>query len=364
MLGAMLRGVRVDRHAAHRVLHPVFGSGGRVAGSVAARMSERVRGVCRFGHRGLPPRVLGACPAPSHHGKVKPHWSTGMNIGQAAAASGMSAKMIRYYESIALIPPSARRESGYRDYGLPDIHRLAFIRRARDLGFSIDQIRDLLRLWGDDHRSSAEVKRIALEHVAALKRRARDLTEMADALKHLATACAGTTPRMPDHPRPRGRALDGSSSRLRRSFGQPHAGSLARLDTRRPGSYLSPRYRRSPAAHRAGVAQLVRVPACHAGGRGFEPRRPRHSTARSLAIFASVRPHRLYGFRWKRYRVGSVRGRLGVAAFVGAGPGCAGGLTSAAGFWLRKIARASVPMRARSRLPSHALRIAATASSI
>jgi MerR family transcriptional regulator, copper efflux regulator len=111
-----------------------------------------------------------------------------MNIGQAAAASGMSAKMIRYYESIALIPPSARRESGYRDYGLPDIHRLAFIRRARDLGFSIDQIRDLLRLWGDDHRSSAEVKRIALEHVAALKRRARDLTEMADALKHLAPA--------------------------------------------------------------------------------------------------------------------------------------------------------------------------------
>ena len=114
-----------------------------------------------------------------------------MNIGQAAAASGMSAKMIRYYESIALIPPSARRESGYRDYGLPDIHRLAFIRRARDLGFSIDQIRDLLRLWSDDRRSSAEVKRIALEHVAALKQRARDLTEMADALKHLATACAG-----------------------------------------------------------------------------------------------------------------------------------------------------------------------------
>ena len=112
-----------------------------------------------------------------------------MNIGQAAAASGVSAKMIRYYESIALIP--ARRESGYRDYGLPDVHRLAFIRRARDLGFSIDQIRDLLRLWGDDHRSSAEVKRIALEHVAALKRRARDLTEMADALKQLATACAG-----------------------------------------------------------------------------------------------------------------------------------------------------------------------------
>src|SRR5829696_8380010 len=194
MLGPMLCGVRVDRHAAHRVLHPMFGSGGRVAGSVAMRMSERVRSVCRFSHRGLHPTVLGACPAPSHNGKVKPHWSTGMNIGLAAAASGVSAKMIRYYESIALIPPSARRESGYRDYGLRDVHRLAFIRRARDLGFSIDQIRDLLRLWSDDHRSSAEVKRIALEHVAALTRRACDLTEMADALKHLATACAGNDP--------------------------------------------------------------------------------------------------------------------------------------------------------------------------
>src|SRR3954467_6856121 len=114
-----------------------------------------------------------------------------MNIGQAAAASGVSAKMIRYYESIALVPPSARRESGYRDYGLPDVHRLPLIRRARALGFSIDQIRDLLRLWSDNRRSSAEVKRIALEHVAALKRRARDLTEMADALKHLAKVCEG-----------------------------------------------------------------------------------------------------------------------------------------------------------------------------
>ena len=114
-----------------------------------------------------------------------------MNIGQAAAASGVSAKMIRYYEGIGLIPPSARRDSGYRDYGASDVHRLAFIRRARDLGFSIDQIRALLRLWSDRRRSSAEVKAIALEHVAELKQRARELNEMADALKHLASACEG-----------------------------------------------------------------------------------------------------------------------------------------------------------------------------
>src|SRR5215207_6418784 len=93
-----------------------------------------------------------------------------MNIGQASNASGVSAKMIRYYESIELIPRSARRDSGYRAYGPADIHRLAFIRRARDLGFSIDHIRELLRLWSDSRRSSsADVKAIALEHVDELK---------------------------------------------------------------------------------------------------------------------------------------------------------------------------------------------------
>jgi MerR family copper efflux transcriptional regulator len=108
-----------------------------------------------------------------------------MNIGQASNASGVSAKMIRYYESVGLIPPSTRREPP------ADIHRLAFIRRARDLGFAMDQIRDLLRLWSDRGRSSAEVKAIALEHVAELEERARELNEMADALKHLASACGG-----------------------------------------------------------------------------------------------------------------------------------------------------------------------------
>ena len=114
-----------------------------------------------------------------------------MNIGQAANASGVSAKMIRYYESIGLIPKSARRDSGYRDYGAADLHRLGFIRRARDLGFSMDEIRQLLRLWSDQGRSSREVKDIALRHIADLDQRARQLTEMADALRHLADGCEG-----------------------------------------------------------------------------------------------------------------------------------------------------------------------------
>lgn len=114
-----------------------------------------------------------------------------MNIGQAAKASGVSAKMIRYYESIGLVPAAERRSSGYRDYGPADVHRLKFIRRARDLAFSMDEIRDLLRLWTDQDRSSREVKDIALRHIADLDLRAQQLTEMADALRHLATACEG-----------------------------------------------------------------------------------------------------------------------------------------------------------------------------
>ena len=121
-----------------------------------------------------------------------------MNIGQAADATGVSAKMIRYYESVGLVPAAGRRASGYRDYGSADLHRLKFIRRARDLGFSMDQIRDLLRLWSDRNRSSAEVKAIALGHVAELKQRARHLDEMAEALKHLASTCKGDS--RPDCP--------------------------------------------------------------------------------------------------------------------------------------------------------------------
>jgi MerR family transcriptional regulator, copper efflux regulator len=114
-----------------------------------------------------------------------------MQIGQAAAASGVSAKMIRHYESIGLIAPAGRRDSNYRVYGEEDVHRLRFIRRARDLGFAIDQIRDLLRLWSDQARASAEVKHIALAHLAELDRKITEMRDMAATLRGLAEACDG-----------------------------------------------------------------------------------------------------------------------------------------------------------------------------
>jgi MerR family copper efflux transcriptional regulator len=114
-----------------------------------------------------------------------------MNIGQASEASGVSAKMIRYYESIGLVPAPGRRESGYRDYGAKDLHRLRFIRRARDLNFSMEQIRALLLLWSDQNRSNADVKQIALVHIAELEQRSHALQDMANALRGLADACEG-----------------------------------------------------------------------------------------------------------------------------------------------------------------------------
>jgi Cu(I)-responsive transcriptional regulator len=114
-----------------------------------------------------------------------------MNIGQAAKASGISAKMIRYYEAIDLVPKADRTDGGYRDYSPNDVHRLLFIRRARELGFSFDQVRQLLRLWGDKKRSSAKVKQVALEHIAKLELRATHLQQLIGTLKHLANACGG-----------------------------------------------------------------------------------------------------------------------------------------------------------------------------
>jgi len=114
-----------------------------------------------------------------------------MNIGQAAEASGVSAKMIRYYESIGLIPKTVRTEAGYRVYSDTDVNTLAFIRRARDLGFSVEQIAELVALWRDRDRASTDVKRIALEHVDLLEQKVRELQEMAATLKHLAKHCHG-----------------------------------------------------------------------------------------------------------------------------------------------------------------------------
>ncbi|HWT72812.1 MAG TPA: Cu(I)-responsive transcriptional regulator [Oxalicibacterium sp.] len=131
-----------------------------------------------------------------------------MNIGQAAAASGISAKMIRHYESIALIKKSARSESGYRTYNDKDVHTLRFIKRARSLGFSLEQIRDLLSLWNDEERASADVKAIALQHVAELEQRITELSEMRNTLTHLADCCHGDA--RPDCPILRGLAtIDG-----------------------------------------------------------------------------------------------------------------------------------------------------------
>lgn len=114
-----------------------------------------------------------------------------MNIGDAAKASGVSAKMIRYYEETGLIPPAGRTASGYRVYSSQDVHMLRFIRRARDLGFSVDGISELLGLWRDQSRQSADVKRLALAHVADLRRKIAELEDMASTLETLVHACHG-----------------------------------------------------------------------------------------------------------------------------------------------------------------------------
>lgn len=113
-----------------------------------------------------------------------------MNIGEAAAASGISAKMIRHYEAIGLLR-AARGSNGYRVYGARDVAVLRFIRHARDLGFPLEDVRRLLALWQDRGRASAEVKRLALSHVAALESKADSLRSMAASLRHLARHCHG-----------------------------------------------------------------------------------------------------------------------------------------------------------------------------
>ncbi len=113
------------------------------------------------------------------------------NIGQAAARSGVSAKMVRHYELLGLLPEVARTESGYRQYNDNDVHTLRFIRRARDLGFSMAEIAELLKLWQNKGRASADVKRIALDHAADLHRRIEEMSAMKRTLERLADCCHG-----------------------------------------------------------------------------------------------------------------------------------------------------------------------------
>ena len=114
-----------------------------------------------------------------------------MNIGKAAKQTGLSAKMIRYYESIGLLPNAGRSSSGYRQYTAEDLQRLRFIRRTRDLGFSLVEAGRLLALWCDRQRASADVKALAVEHIAALNDKIAELLELRDTLQGLVDHCQG-----------------------------------------------------------------------------------------------------------------------------------------------------------------------------
>lgn len=114
-----------------------------------------------------------------------------MNIGEAAQASGVSAKMIRHYEDIGLVPKATRTDAGYRIYGERDVHLLRFIRQGRVLGFSMKQIGDLMGLWLDQSRPSRKVKQLANDHIAELDIKIRELQAMKSTLQQLAHDCHG-----------------------------------------------------------------------------------------------------------------------------------------------------------------------------
>lgn len=113
------------------------------------------------------------------------------NIGEAARRSGVSARMVRHYEGLGLLPAVARTESGYRQYSEADIHTLRFVKRSRDLGFSMEEIAELVGLWHNRRRASASVKRIAQKHLGELEQRIADMQAMQRTLSHLVHCCHG-----------------------------------------------------------------------------------------------------------------------------------------------------------------------------
>jgi Cu(I)-responsive transcriptional regulator len=145
-----------------------------------------------------------------------------MNIGEAAQVSGVSAKMIRHYEDIGLIPKAKRTDSGYRRYGGVDVHTLRFIRQARSLGFSIKQIQALLSLWLDQRRPSRKVKALALAHVEELDERIREMQAMKRTLQELASHCHGDD--RPDCPILEGLAAGDGSGKSQHRKAHCHGG--------------------------------------------------------------------------------------------------------------------------------------------
>lgn len=140
-----------------------------------------------------PARGLQAPPtAPAtRHGHATPAAPRWFNIGEAARQARLSARMVRHYETLGLLPSVGRTESGYRQYSERDVHTLRFIQRARSLGFGMGEIAELLALWHDQKRSSASVKRIAQAHVDNLSERIAELTAMQRTLQHLVHCCHG-----------------------------------------------------------------------------------------------------------------------------------------------------------------------------
>ena len=114
-----------------------------------------------------------------------------MNIGEAAKISGVNAKLIRHYESIGLIPKANRNDAGYRNYSEADVHILSFVKRARNLGFSMKEIKKLVSLWRNKSRASGDVKALAINHISEMEQKISELQGMMKTLKHLAKNCHG-----------------------------------------------------------------------------------------------------------------------------------------------------------------------------